>query len=72
MQTKNSIMRKEIGLNRVKDCLGASLNAIDFFQKNAFLHLNLSFSRLFSPDSIPSHSRVILGPLPLDNQFLTI
>lgn len=34
MQTKNSIMRKEIGLNRVNDCLGASLDAISFFEKN--------------------------------------
>lgn len=32
MQTKNSIMRKEIKLSRVKDCLGASLNSIEFFK----------------------------------------
>ena len=34
MQTKNSIMRKEISLKRVEDNLEASLSAIEFFSKH--------------------------------------
>ena len=47
MQTKNSIMRKVIKLNRVEDTLGAALNAINFFaDKNIDLEYKIAMRYL--------------------------
>lgn len=58
MQTKNSIMRKEIGLNRVKDCLGASINAIDFFEKNNVHYLDYKIFMRFLENCIELSGKI--------------
>lgn len=39
IQTKSSIMRKEIAMKRIEDNLGASLSAMKFFDENKFLDI---------------------------------
>lgn len=59
MQTKNSIMRKEIGLNRVKDCLGASLNAIEFFEEKNLPELKYKISMRYLENCIELSGKII-------------
>ena len=58
MQTKNSIMRKEIGLNRVKDCLGASLNAIQFFEDKKINYLKYKISMRYLENCIELSGKI--------------
>lgn len=59
MQTKNSIMRKEIGLNRVKDCLGASINAIEFFQIHKINYLEYKIAMRYLENCIELSGKIM-------------
>ena len=58
IQSKNSIMRKEIALNRVKDCLGASLNAIEFFNNNNVNYLENKISLRYLENCIELSGKI--------------
>ena len=58
IQSKNSIMRKEIALNRVKDCLGASLNAIEFFENNNVKYLENKISLRYLENCIELSGKI--------------
>ena len=58
MQTKNSIMRKEIQLNRVKDCLGASINAIEFFNNKNVNYLESKISLRYLENCIELSGKI--------------
>ena len=59
MQTSDSIMRKEISLKRVQDCLDASLNAIDFFSNNNLPNIEYKISIRYLSNCIELSGKIL-------------